>query len=481
MAVNVKSMFFATKHALAHLRNNRRSYIVNVGSISSFVGQASTPVYTTSKHAVLGLTRSIALDYAADGIRCNCVCPGITDTPMLREHLDSHARSRGDAGRPAAPRGDGRGADARLDVARSILFFSCEDSSGVTGTSLTIDCGYLTAAEWETKGKTAFHGAAMPLKLACADFTFPLLPHDNVLDLIAMLGFDGVDIGLFEGRSHLWPSREFRNVSRSARELGRKLADRGLRAADVFLQTAPDFVPYAINHPQPARRRKVRGWFLKTLDYAAGCGAGHVTLLPGVYFDDEPRAASWARCVRRAGVAGRAGQGQGIIFGVEAHLGSIAPSPREAERLVQAVPGLTLTLDYTHFARKGLPDTAVEPLSRMPAIFMPAAHAKAASRLRLPRIPSTTGVFWTSCGRPDTVATSASSMCGRSGSTATKSTTCRKPSASATSFGSPGHKNTFRNTISHAADYKVPTHEKQNVSVGDDRLDLHDRPGRLRC
>ncbi len=61
---------------------------MNVGSISSFVGQAATPAYTASKSAVLGLSRSIALDYAAIGLRCNCVCPGITDTPMLREHLD---------------------------------------------------------------------------------------------------------------------------------------------------------------------------------------------------------------------------------------------------------------------------------------------------------------------------------------------------------------------------------------------------------
>ena len=72
--------------AFRYLRRNPRSYVVNVGSISSFVGQASTPAYTASKAAVLGLSRSIALDYAALGLRCNCVCPGITDTPMLREH-----------------------------------------------------------------------------------------------------------------------------------------------------------------------------------------------------------------------------------------------------------------------------------------------------------------------------------------------------------------------------------------------------------
>src|SRR5260370_5520979 len=62
--------------------------MVNIAPSSSFVGQASAAAYTASKYAVLGLSRSIALDYAAQGLRCNCVCPGITDTPMLREHLN---------------------------------------------------------------------------------------------------------------------------------------------------------------------------------------------------------------------------------------------------------------------------------------------------------------------------------------------------------------------------------------------------------
>ena len=122
------------------------------------------------------------------------------------------------------------------------------------------------------------------LKLACADFTFPLLPHDRVLDLISMLEFDGVDIGLFEGRSHLWPSKVLNSPEKTGRQLGRKLADRGLRCADVFLQTDLNFSAYAINHPEPARRRVARHWFLKTLDYASVCGTRHVTTLPGVIF-----------------------------------------------------------------------------------------------------------------------------------------------------------------------------------------------------
>jgi NAD(P)-dependent dehydrogenase (short-subunit alcohol dehydrogenase family) len=101
------------------------------------------------------LSKSIALDYAADGLRCNCVCPGITDTPMLREHLNKSpdpeatlaARLRRvPMGIPLTPH----------DIAKSILYFSCEDSAGITGTSLIIDGGYLTAAEWQHPGHTAF-------------------------------------------------------------------------------------------------------------------------------------------------------------------------------------------------------------------------------------------------------------------------------------------------------------------------------------
>ena len=153
MGVNVKSIFFSLKHGLAHLRRNARSYMVNIGSVGSFIGQANTPSYITSKHAVLGLSRSIALDYAADGLRCNCVCPGITDTPMLRYHLNTtpdpevtlaERLRRVPLGTTLTP----------VDIARSVLYLSCEDSSGVTGTSLVVDAGYTTAAEWETSTRT---------------------------------------------------------------------------------------------------------------------------------------------------------------------------------------------------------------------------------------------------------------------------------------------------------------------------------------
>ena len=112
MGVNLKSIFFSVKHGLTYLRSARPSYVVNVGSISSFVGQAATPAYTASKSAVLGLTRSIALDYAALGVRCNCVCPGITDTPHAARASRQDTRPGSDLERTTAPGPVARAAQA---------------------------------------------------------------------------------------------------------------------------------------------------------------------------------------------------------------------------------------------------------------------------------------------------------------------------------------------------------------------------------
>jgi sugar phosphate isomerase/epimerase len=202
----------------------------------------------------------------------------------------------------------------------------------------------------------------MTLDLACADFTFPLLAHDKVLQLIAMLDLQGVDIGLFEERSHLWPSCEFVDPQRSGAQLKAQLDDLGLRAADIFLQLAPTFEPYAINQPDAARRSHARTVFVNTLAYAAAAGSGHVTILPGVPFDGESAADSCARAVDELAWRVEQAQQHHIIFSVEAHVGSIAPDPARAAELVRRVPGLTLTLDYTHFTRVGIPDAEVEPL-----------------------------------------------------------------------------------------------------------------------
>jgi sugar phosphate isomerase/epimerase len=219
----------------------------------------------------------------------------------------------------------------------------------------------------------------MPRELACADFTFPLLDHDRVLDLIALLEFPAVDIGLFEGRSHLWPSRAFKQLDRQAATLKCKLSDRGLRAADVFLQTATEFVSLAPNHPDPKRRRKARELFVKTLDFAAGCGSGHVSALPGVRFVEESPADSFHRACDELAWRCEQAAARQLVFSIEAHTGSLVPKPQGALKLVHHTPGLTLTLDYTHFTRIGLADAEVEPLVAHASHF----HTRGARKGRL--------------------------------------------------------------------------------------------------
>lgn len=144
MGINLKASFLSFKYAYPFLKKNKASYVVNIGSISSFTGQSKTPAYIASKGAVLMLTKSIAIDYAADGIRCNAVCPGLTDTPLLREHMGneeliSQRLHRVPAGRMMTPK----------DIASTVAYLSCEDSAGVTGTSIIVDGGYLATAEWD--------------------------------------------------------------------------------------------------------------------------------------------------------------------------------------------------------------------------------------------------------------------------------------------------------------------------------------------
>ena len=84
--VNLKSQFLCAKYAIPSMLKRGRGVVVNLSSVQAFVSQNKVAAYTTSKTAILGLTRSIAVDYAPH-IRCVAICPGTVDTPMLREAI----------------------------------------------------------------------------------------------------------------------------------------------------------------------------------------------------------------------------------------------------------------------------------------------------------------------------------------------------------------------------------------------------------
>jgi sugar phosphate isomerase/epimerase len=219
----------------------------------------------------------------------------------------------------------------------------------------------------------------MNLKLSCADFSFPLLAHEAALQVIALLGLRGVDIGLFAGRSHLRPEIELRKPAKNGATLRRRLARPGLVAADVFLQLHENFLDFAVNHPEKTRRKFAREQFLRTLDYATAAGSRHVTILPGVPFKKESRAASLARAAEELSWRVERSAAMKITVAVEPHLGSISDTPERAWQLAAAVPGLGLTLDYAHFTRAGFPDSRIEPLAARATHF----HARCARKGRL--------------------------------------------------------------------------------------------------
>ena len=219
----------------------------------------------------------------------------------------------------------------------------------------------------------------MKPRFACADFAFPLLAHDNALKLISMMGFDGVDIGLFQGRSHLQPFSVFKELEKNAKVLKEKFDALNLAAADVFLQLDLDFSKAAVNHPEKKIRDFAREYFKKTLDFAAALKSGHTTVLPGVYFSGESRAASFDRCVSELDWRINEAAKYGIAFGVEGHIGSIISEPESILKLLKALPKLKLTLDYTHFKKQGIPDERVHGLIKYANHF----HARGAANGRL--------------------------------------------------------------------------------------------------
>jgi NAD(P)-dependent dehydrogenase (short-subunit alcohol dehydrogenase family) len=141
MEVNVKSVFLVSKAVLPVMQRQGGGSIVNTGSIEGVVAERDGAAYVASKGAVVMLTREMALSYADDNIRVNCVCPGWIDTPMARRSIDRHGGL--DAMMPEIRRLTPLG---RLgtpeEVARAVLFLASPDASYITGAILMVDGGY---------------------------------------------------------------------------------------------------------------------------------------------------------------------------------------------------------------------------------------------------------------------------------------------------------------------------------------------------
>ncbi len=141
LAVNVKGVAFGCKYGIPAMLQTGGGSIINVASFVAWMGAAtSQTAYTTSKGAVLAMTREVAVEYARKGIRCNALCPGPIETPLLMQLLsDDEKRQRRFVHIPMGRLGQ---AD---ELAKAALFLASDDSSFMTGASLIVDGG-ITAA-----------------------------------------------------------------------------------------------------------------------------------------------------------------------------------------------------------------------------------------------------------------------------------------------------------------------------------------------
>ena len=139
--VNVRGMFNVTKAFIGGMLARRSGRIVNMASIGGVLGIADRLAYCTTKFAVVGLTKSLAIDHATQGIRVNCVCPGRVETPFvtarLREYPDPDAAYR----QMSATQAIGRMGRPE-EIAAAVLYLASDEAAFVTGSALIIDGGW---------------------------------------------------------------------------------------------------------------------------------------------------------------------------------------------------------------------------------------------------------------------------------------------------------------------------------------------------
>jgi NAD(P)-dependent dehydrogenase (short-subunit alcohol dehydrogenase family) len=138
MAINLKSVFWVTKHGIPHLKRAGGGSIVNVGSVSALAGfTRAQDAYTAAKGGLISLTKSLAIQFGQDRIRCNIIHPGIVDTPLQAPYLTDELRKEFRSGIPL-----GRIAQPR-EIAFAALFLASDESSFVTGAELVVDGGFI--------------------------------------------------------------------------------------------------------------------------------------------------------------------------------------------------------------------------------------------------------------------------------------------------------------------------------------------------
>jgi NAD(P)-dependent dehydrogenase (short-subunit alcohol dehydrogenase family) len=140
IAVNLKGVWLCMKHEIAHMLRQGGGSIVNNSSVEGLVGLEGTSAYAASKHGVVGLTKTAALEYAQSGIRVNAVCPGLIRTPMVERYTGGDAETEAQWAAIFEPVGRMGSSE---EVAEAVVWLCSEAASFVTGHAMAVDGGFL--------------------------------------------------------------------------------------------------------------------------------------------------------------------------------------------------------------------------------------------------------------------------------------------------------------------------------------------------
>jgi NAD(P)-dependent dehydrogenase (short-subunit alcohol dehydrogenase family) len=138
IAVNLTGVWLCMKYEIVQMLHQGGGAMVNTASIAGLIGGAGGTAYSASKHGVIGLTKTAALEYATQGIRVNCVCPGVIHTPMTERGLSNpERRARILASEPMGRVGTPE------EVAEAVVWLCSDAASFVTGHAMSVDGGYV--------------------------------------------------------------------------------------------------------------------------------------------------------------------------------------------------------------------------------------------------------------------------------------------------------------------------------------------------
>ena len=139
--VNLRGAYFLSRAVLPAMIERRAGSIINLASVAGISGMESRFAYTISKHAVVGMTRAMAMDHGPTGVRINCICPGRTQTPFVEARLREYADPQEYLKQMVAPHALKRLAQPS-EIAAAALYLASDQSAFVTGSAMVVDGGY---------------------------------------------------------------------------------------------------------------------------------------------------------------------------------------------------------------------------------------------------------------------------------------------------------------------------------------------------